>query len=175
MRKKLVAALVIATAGAFLANAGFTKCVCQHKSKFINAEGKEVGFVQLRETPQGVIVHAELEGLPEGWHGFHLHTTGKCDPPDFTSAGGHYNPLDHAHGMEAPQGPHLGDLPNIWVNKDGKAKVEVFAAHVSLQKDAKNTLMDADGTAIVVHAQPDDYESQPAGDAGSRIACAVVQ
>lgn len=175
MRKKLVSALVLATAGAFLANAGFSKCHCDHKVEFKNGQGQDVGFAKLEETSQGILIRAELQNLPEGWHGFHLHTTGKCDGPDFATAGGHYNPMGTHHGYEDPQGPHIGDLPNIYVGPDGKAKLEVFAAHVSLMPEGKNNLLDEDGTALVIHAKPDDYHSQPAGEAGARLACGVLR
>ncbi|MFW6077728.1 MAG: superoxide dismutase family protein, partial [Hyphomicrobiales bacterium] len=125
--------------------------------------------VQLQETPNGLIVTAELTGLPEGAHGFHIHAVGECEPP-FQSAGGHFNPDDSQHGMENPQGLHAGDLPNIHVPASGELTVELFAMGLTL-----DDVLDEDGAAMMVHAGADDYESDPAGDAGDRIACGVIE
>ena len=133
-----------------------------------NVDGQPVGTVQLQETPHGLIVSGEFTGLPEGAHGFHIHAAGQCEPR-FESAGGHFNPDDHQHGMENPQGMHAGDLPNIQVPSSGEATVELFAVGLSLED-----LFGEAGTALVVHASADDYESDPAGNAGDRIACGVV-
>jgi len=135
--------------------------------------GKSVGEALLDQTPHGVVIHLDLQGLPPGTHAIHVHAVGKCDPPDFTSAGGHFNPAGHQHGVENPAGMHAGDLPNLEVPADGKLKVDVFAPAVSL-KAGKASLFDADGSALVIHEKADDYKSDPAGNAGSRIACGVV-
>jgi len=133
-----------------------------------NLDGQSVGQVRLQETPNGLIVTAELTGLPEGPHGFHIHAVGQCEAP-FQSAGGHFNPDGHQHGMQNPQGRHAGDLPNIHVPASGELTVEYFLVGLSL-----DDLFGTDGTSMVVHAGADDYATDPAGDAGDRIACGVV-
>lgn len=135
-----------------------------------NPEGEPVGTVELTETPNGTVVIAHLENLPEGAHGFHIHETGECTPP-FTSAGGHYNPDGTSHGFVSPGGAHAGDLPNIHVPASGSLTIEYFATGLTVS----NELLDEDGAAVVIHAGPDDYESDPSGDAGSRIACGVLK
>ncbi len=133
-----------------------------------NLEGQPIGQVQLRESPHGLIVTSEFTGLPEGAHGFHIHAAGQCEPP-FQSAGGHFNPNGHQHGMANPAGKHAGDLPNIHVPASGAVTVEHFAVGLTL-----DALFGEGGTAIVVHADPDDYVTDPAGNAGDRIACGVI-
>lgn len=133
-----------------------------------NVDGQPVGQVQFQETPHGLIVTAKVTGLPEGAHGFHIHAVGQCEPP-FDSAGGHFNPDDHQHGIENPEGMHAGDLPNLTVPASGEATVEHFAEGLAL-----DDLSDDDGSAVVIHANADDYATDPAGNAGDRIACGVV-
>jgi superoxide dismutase, Cu-Zn family len=137
-------------------------------------QGQDVGTVELRQTPTGVHIIANLTNLPAGEHGFHIHETGTCEG-DFTSAGGHYNPGGAEHGYHSEGGPHAGDLPNIHVPESGELTVEYVNDRVSLEEGAEGTLFDDDGSAIVIHANPDDYQSQPAGDAGPRIACGVIE
>lgn len=133
-----------------------------------NRDGRPVGQVQLQGTPNGLIVTAEFTDLPEGAHGFHIHAVGACEPP-FESAGGHFNPENRQHGMRNPQGKHAGDLPNLEVPASGEQTVEHFAVGLSL-----DDLSDEDGSALVVHASADDYATDPAGNAGDRIACGVI-
>jgi Cu-Zn family superoxide dismutase len=114
----------------------------------------------------------QVEGLPPGVHGAHLHMVGKCDAPDFTTAGGHLNPHDKMHGSENPMGKHLGDLPNITVGADGKGMITVPLMGSAAALDG--ALFDADGTAVVVHATADDYRTDPSGNSGGRIACGVL-
>jgi superoxide dismutase, Cu-Zn family len=140
-----------------------------------NAAGKDLGtltITQITEGSQGISVKGRLTGLPPGEHGIHLHTTGKCDPPKFTSAGDHWNPTKRQHGSRSPQGPHLGDMPNITVGSDSSADVNATTAGGTVSGD--NALLDADGAAVVVHAKADDYRTQPSGNSGDRIACGVV-
>jgi Cu-Zn family superoxide dismutase len=137
-----------------------------------NDKGEAVGEATLAQTPHGVLLTVDLHGLPAGEHAFHIHAVGKCEPP-FTSAGGHFNPAHKQHGIKNPEGMHAGDLPNIYVPESGKLKFDVFATAVTLQ-EGENSLFDTDGSALVIHAGPDDYKSDPAGDAGARIACGVV-
>jgi Cu-Zn family superoxide dismutase len=142
------------------------------KATMQDAQGKAVGTVMLTPAPKGVVIRAELTGLPTGWHGFHIHAVGKCEAP-FQSAGGHFNPESHKHGVAVDQGMHAGDLPNLYVGKDGTVTVEVIDTMVSLGPGG-NSLFDADGSSLVVHAKADDYKTDPAGDSGDRIACGVV-
>ncbi len=135
-------------------------------------KGKVVGTVLLVDTPHGLLLRGTLTGLPPGTHAIHFHETGKCEPP-FKTSGGHYNPTKKNHGMLDPAGLHAGDLPNLVIPKNGKLDFELFAEDLTLA-DGPNTVLDADGTALVVHAKADDYKSQPAGDAGDRIVCGVI-
>jgi Cu-Zn family superoxide dismutase len=137
-------------------------------------DGADHGSVTFTETNSGVLIKAELTGLPPGPHGFHLHAVGVCEPP-FESAGDHYNPTNVAHGFLAEGGPHVGDLPNIHIPDSGAVTVEVLNAFVALREDSGNTLFDEDGTALLIHAAADDYQGQPGGHAGDRIACGVVE
>ena len=132
-------------------------------------EGKEVGTVTLTAVPTGVLLDANLTALVPGDHAFHIHGTGKCEPPSYKSAGGHFNPEEDQHGLKNEAGPHGGDMPNIHVPQDGKLHIEVLNEMVSL-----GGLLSGSGTAIVIHQGPDDYVSNPAGDAGPRIACGVI-
>ena len=135
-------------------------------------KGKAVGTVLLVDTPHGLLLRGALFGLPPGTHAIHFHETGKCESP-FKSSGGHYNPTKHNHGVLDPGGLHAGDLPNIVIPRNGKLDFELFAMDLTLA-DGPNTVLDSDGTALVIHAKADDYKSQPAGDAGDRIACGVI-
>ncbi len=173
MKYKLaLASAIVLALGVVTAN---VLAECQkHTATFINVQGESIGTAALKATPNGVLIQAELQNLPEGWHAFHIHETGTCTPPDFASAGGHYNPQGHAHGYKVEGGYHAGDLPNVYVNADGKLTLDVLASHVTLD-DGPHGLLDENGSALVIHAKADDYVSQPAGDAGGRIACAVIQ
>ena len=139
------------------------------KAVLKNPDGEEVGTVTLKAVPSGVLLDADFTALPEGTHAFHIHGTGKCEPPSFKSAGGHFNPEEDEHGLENPAGPHAGDMPNIHVPENGKLHIEVLNQMVSLPG-----LLTGEGTAIVLHEMGDDYVSDPAGDAGPRIACGVT-
>jgi Cu-Zn family superoxide dismutase len=139
-----------------------------------NTEGKEVGSANLTQTPQGVLIILSLNGLPPGEHAFHVHTVGKCEPP-FTSAGGHFNPGNKKHGMMAPEGQHAGDMPNLHIPQSGDLTVEVVNTAITLEKGKPNSVFDADGSALIVHAGGDDYKTDPAGESGGRIACGVIQ
>ncbi len=134
-------------------------------------EGNDLGTVQVRDTASGVaIATLKLTGLPEGVHAVHLHATGDCSADDFTSAGGHIAG-DAKHGVLVEGGPHPGDMPNLTVKASGEGDVAHFLGGLNVE----DHLLDEDGAAFVMHEGPDDYESQPAGDAGARIACGVFE
>ncbi len=135
-------------------------------------KGRKVGTVVLVDTPHGLLVRGTLSRFPPGTHAVHFHETGKCEPP-FKSAGGHLNPTQKAHGMLDPGGLHAGDLPNLVVPKSGKLAFEMFAEELTLGAGPK-TVLDGDGTALIIHAKRDDYLSQPSGDAGDRMACGAI-
>ncbi len=138
------------------------------------ADGREVGSATFTETAVGVEIALKVHGMPAGRHGFHIHAKGSCEPPEFKSAGGHFNPEGKKHGLNNPQGHHLGDLPNLEVGPDGKGEAKVVAAGVTLGK-GENSLLRKGGTALVIHAGADDEKSDPAGNAGPRIACGLIR
>jgi Cu-Zn family superoxide dismutase len=164
---RFIAALGIACAASLSAHAQTAKAPLK------DASGKDVGSVDLVQTPHGVLLKLSLKGIPAGEHAFHVHAVGKCEPP-FTSAGGHFNPGGRKHGMAAADGAHAGDMPNLHVPASGELAVEIANPAISLVKGQPNSVFDADGSAIVVHAKADDYKTDPAGDAGDRIACGVI-
>jgi len=137
-----------------------------------DGEGKEVGTAKITETPNGILIALDLASIPVGAHAFHVHAVGKCEGPDFKSAGPHFNPDDAKHGIMNQHGPHAGDMPNLEVPADGKLQVEVLNTLVWLK--GENSIFDDDGAAVVIHAKADDYKTDPAGDAGDRIACGVI-
>ena len=137
-----------------------------------DAQGNEVGKATLTTTPSGVLISLDLTAIPPGEHAFHIHAVGKCEPPDFKSAGGHFNPDSTKHGLMNPEGPHAGDMPNLHVPEGGKLQIEVLNPTVTLS--AESALLDEDGSAVVIHAGADDYQTDPAGNAGDRIACGVI-
>ena len=136
----------------------------------VNTAGQTVANVRMWETPGGFTFRISASGLPHGIHGLHVHGTGRCDPPGFTSAGPHWNPTGREHGTQNPQGPHRGDLPNVVVAANG-----VLSESVSMPGASFASLLDADGAAIILHSGPDDYVTDPSGGpAGARIACGVI-
>jgi superoxide dismutase, Cu-Zn family len=139
-----------------------------------NAEGKDVGTARLTQTPAGVLINLSVKGLPAGEHAFHIHAVGKCEPP-FTTAGGHFNPANKKHGMMTADGHHAGDMPNLHIPASGELAVEIVNADITLDKGKPNSVFDADGSAVVIHAGKDDYKTDPTGDAGGRIACGPIQ
>jgi len=139
-------------------------------------DGKAHGTVTVTDAPKGVILRVVAEGLAPGWHGMHFHEKGSCVPPKFTSAGGHVHAVTPVvHGLLTPNATDAGDLPNLYVAKDGTATVELYSTLVSLHGvEGRPALKDADGSALIIHTSPDDYTTQPIGGAGARVACAVL-
>lgn len=132
--------------------------------------GAERGTVEVREEGGGLAYQVMAAGMPAGKHGAHVHAVGKCDGPAFESAGGHWNPTSRQHGRENPQGAHSGDLPNIEIGANGGGTLAFTTAGATLAE-----LMDGDGAAFLIHAQADDYRTDPSGNSGNRIACGVIQ
>jgi Cu-Zn family superoxide dismutase len=143
------------------------------RAELKNGGGQPVGTATFTQVGSVVRVVLEVQGLPRGTHGVHVHAVGKCDGPDFASAGGHFNPANKQHGALNPQGAHAGDLPNIEVAPDGKGRLESTTEGFSIGSGT-TSLFDADGSAIVVHAAPDDFKTDPTGNSGARIACGVI-
>ncbi|WP_324753152.1 superoxide dismutase family protein [Roseovarius sp. Pro17] len=134
------------------------------------ADGQDAGHVRISEGWNGTLFQAELKGLSPGWHSFHVHEVGSCED-GFDAAGDHYAPDGNGHGLTAEDGPHAGDLPNIYVNDNGEAKADFYSRRLSVAGE-KAPLMDDDGSAIVIHENPDSYQTD--ADAGGRVACGVV-
>lgn len=142
----------------------------------INSAGLPIGSVEIMDQTDGVSLTLDLTSIPAGSHAIHFHENGSCDLPDFKSAGGHYNPMSVNHGFEAPApNPHAGDMRNFEAPASGVVKLTMMNERVSLSdREGFAPLFDANQTAMIIHASADDYASQPSGDAGGRIACAVI-
>lgn len=140
---------------------------------FVNGEGQDNGTAALTATATGVLIELEVSGLPAGeWVAFHVHETGSCDhTTGHDSAGGHFNPTSKEHGYLVEGGPHAGDMPNQYVGADGILRAQVFNSAVKLDKGETGIL----GRALMIHAKADDYQTQPSGDAGARLACGVIE
>jgi Cu-Zn family superoxide dismutase len=139
--------------------------------------GGDIGSVVLEEGPTGVLISVNVAGLTQGWHGMHVHEHGDCSDAGFKAAGAHLNHGGkHAHGLLAPGGPETGDLPNVYVAADGAAHAQMFLPQFSLHgAHGKPALLDKGGSALIIHANPDDQTTQPIGGAGARMACAVLR
>ncbi|WP_375767518.1 superoxide dismutase family protein [Archangium gephyra] len=142
-------------------------------AELMNTSGQKVGTVTLVERGDSVELQVEATGLEPGKHGIHFHQVGLCETPGFTSAGGHFNPMDKQHGLESPTGAHAGDLPNLEADASGKASYKATTNRVTLD-EGPLSIFDADGTALVIHASPDDQVTDPSGNSGARVACGVL-
>lgn len=139
-----------------------------------DASGAVRGDAVLIQLDQGIRLILRAQGMTPGVKAAHIHMVGRCDGPGFTSAGGHWNPLGREHGRDNPAGQHMGDMPNLIVGQDGTGLLEVIVTDGRID-DSHIALLDQDGAAVMIHAGPDDYHSDPAGDAGSRIACGIIE
>lgn len=155
-------------AGAASAPAGASTAAAELRDK----DGAAKGRATAQAMGDGVHVTAKLENVAPGTYAVHVHTVGTCTPPDFTSAGPHWNPEGKQHGKDNPAGPHKGDLPNVTIGADGRGTVSSHLTGVTLS-GGSNALLDADGAAVVLHAGVDDYRTDPTGNAGGRAACGV--
>jgi len=141
----------------------------------VGAGGETLGMAKLEQTPAGVLISVNASGITEGEHAMHIHEAGQCDVAGgFASAGGHFAPGGTSHGFRDAKGPHAGDMPNQFVGEEGNLEAQVLNGAVSLGETGPGALMDADGSALVIHGGADDYKSQPSGAAGPRVACAVI-
>ena len=165
-----------ALAALVAAASAFSQTPPSAKAVMHNAAGAELGTLTITPTARGtgITINGSLKPLPPGVHAFHIHMFGKCDAPDFTTAGGHFNPMSKQHGKDNPNGAHAGDLPNFEVVADGVGNISYAAGGLSLG-DGTDSLFKAGGTAIVIHANADDYKTDPTGNAGARIACGVIE
>lgn len=136
-------------------------------------DGKPVGEAHFSPATDGVAIHVMVRGMAPGAHGIHLHAVGSCKAPDFASAGSHWNPMKKMHGLDAPQGAHMGDIPNLIVKADGTGMLSTVIKGARLDS-SETGLLDSDGTALVIHAGPDDNKTDPSGNSGGRIACGAV-
>ena len=143
-------------------------------AEMIDTGGAVIGKATFEQTPHGVLMNVEVAGLPPGAHGIHLHAVGACTP-DFKAATGHINPNGVPHGLRHPDGPDHGDLPNLFVHADGSARAEFFTVLVSVSGGRMPALLDEDGSAVIIHENPDDHLTQPIGGAGGRISCGVIE
>lgn len=158
----------------FLTSCALEKPIQLVEVDMYNDVGDSLGIIKISEDTNGVKLDIDLQGLPPGEHAMHFHEKGICEPPDFVSAGNHFNPTEKEHGLLHPEGAHAGDLKNLIVEDDGKVKVEFEVPELTLQQ-GDTSLFTKEGTAIIIHENKDDGMSQPAGDAGKRIACGEVK
>ncbi|MFC5649460.1 superoxide dismutase family protein [Paenibacillus solisilvae] len=181
--RKFVASVCISAVSFLLSGAVcLTPAVSAHhqedhpvKVMIMNTKGEQIGTAMLTQSQDTVRIHIEAKNLPPGIHGIHFHETGKCEAPNFASAGAHLNIQNKQHGFNNPQGFHTGDLPNIQVKADGTVVADIESKVASLTHGAQSSLLKSGGTALVIHEKADDYVTDPSGNSGDRIACGVIQ
>jgi Cu-Zn family superoxide dismutase len=167
-----LAGLLAFSVSAHIANAASASA----HANIVNAQGTQIGTAKLTPAGDGVKVSVKVSQLTPGEHGIHVHTVGKCEGPAFTTAGGHFNPTSSHHGVHNTNSPHphVGDLPNLVVGKNGKASTSFTLVGATLG-DGANSLFHEGGTALVIHAKADDLMSDPSGNSGDRVACGVIE
>jgi len=168
------------TALSLASSASITMAQDTATANIINNDNKNIGTIEIKQALKGVLLHVNLQGLPAGKHGFHIHDVGTCeDNEDFKKAGGHIGKGDNQHGLLNPKGYEMGDLPNLIVPDNGNVEVEFFVSDLKIADSeddtAKNVLMDENGATFMIHKNADDHLVQPIGGAGSRIACGVIK
>lgn len=145
-------------------------------ASFVDNSGTVIGEATLVDTKVGVLIRLALDNVPPGWHAIHIHEIGKCDDHEsLKNSGGHVNVAERAHGLLNPDGPDNADLPNVYAHGDGTLRVEVLTPLVSLDGQDRPAILDDNGSALVMHTNPDDHVTQPIGGAGARIACGVIK
>jgi Cu-Zn family superoxide dismutase len=152
---------------------GFAQKEKPVKVELHDAQGKSVGTATLSPAAKGVNIDLDLKGMTPGEHGMHIHQTAKCEGPGFTTAGGHLNPDSKQHGLDNPQGPHAGDMPNFTVKADGTAKTKVVAPGITMGTDS-HSIFSNGGTALIIHAKQDDEKTDPSGNSGDRVVCGTI-
>ncbi|MBK68039.1 MAG: hypothetical protein CMP22_07925 [Rickettsiales bacterium] len=186
IRSVLTAFLGIAlVAGAMNTTNAMAPATKTAKATFVNPQGEEIGTATLEDFGKNVLIKLDVKGVSEGYHAIHIHETADCTPlmtgedvSPFTNTGSHFNPMNNDHGMVQHKGPHAGDLPNVYANENGVVKAELINEMITLHDENdgdRASVFDEDGSAFIIHAGTDDYTSQPTGDAGGRVACAVIE
>ncbi len=175
MRRTLPVSLALLLS--VLAVPAFAQAPEVHHGMLKGPGGTDLGTITVTAAPRGVILRVEAKGLTPGWHGMHFHEKGACTDDKFASAGGHVHMMmPVTHGFLNATANDDGDLPNLYVGPDGMATVELYSTYVLLKGDATHpALLGANGTTVIIHANPDDYTTQPIGGAGARVACAVIE
>ncbi len=177
MKSLVSAALAVVVSGCMTdgTDTGAASSAAAHPhAQLVGADGRPRGTVRIIQVHGGVSVSVQAENLPPGVHGAHVHAVGRCDRPAFTSAGPHWNPTGRQHGRANPAGAHMGDVPNITIGPNGRGTLEYEIPNAWVRRGG-TPMLDADGAALVIHAKADDYRTDPSGNSGDRIACAVLR